>query len=184
RPHGRRPAREQGPHRQRRRRQVHLRHCLTGLGLVAAGFSLRRTFRRLKPAATGKIWSPRMADWKSGQEKKPNWRGDAARPQRAAKHGWKAGAEAPPGTGKRKLGAALVGLLLLGVTIAIVWWVLLPKNPPKPCLVLLATNPADHCAKLDVPMDLYGWQSAKLLAEQAKDRAGKAQAGTWGTFAP
>lgn len=125
-----------------------------------------------------------MADWKGGGDKKPNWHGRSAAPGRSTRHGWKAGAESTPGTSRRKLGAAVVGLLLLGVTTAIVWWVLLPKNPPKPCLVLLAVNPADQCTTLDAPMDLYGWLGAKLLSAQARERAEHEQAGRWGSFAP
>lgn len=110
-----------------------------------------------------------MADWK-GREKKPNWRGDAPAPGRKAKHGWKTGEAPLPGNTKRRIAAIIVGAVTVAVAVAFVVIALLPKDPERPCLVLLSANPADHATSLDVPMDLYGWMSANMLADEARQR--------------
>src|SRR5207247_1471794 len=65
--------------------------------------------------------------------------------------------------------------------IAFLIWLL--QSPPRPVLVLVGADPLADVERLDVPLDLYGWQGARQLAQWAADAASRDQS-RWGKLAP
>ncbi|HET6575096.1 MAG TPA: hypothetical protein VFG68_15925, partial [Fimbriiglobus sp.] len=114
------------------------------------------------------------ADSPRGRGKQPAWKAAAGGPDpRGPQYKWKKEDAAPPGSGGRRLKQSL----LLGGTLAclggIVWLILLLWPTPQLCIVAVSANPADDAARLDAPLDLYGWQTAKEFLQHGKERAAK-----------
>ncbi len=104
----------------------------------------------------------------------PAWKAaaGAADDRRGPQYKWKPADDARPGTGRR-----LKQLLLLGGTLAcltgIVWLILYLWPTPQPCLVAVAADPARDADRLDVPLDLYGWRTAREFLQLGQERAGR-----------
>lgn len=115
------------------------------------------------------------ADSPRNRGQQPAWRAAAGGPDpRGPKYKWKKEDAAPPGSGGRRLKQSL----LLGGTLAclggIVWLVLYLWPTPQPCLVAVSADPAADAPRLDVPLDLYGWQTAQEFLKLGRERAGQA----------
>lgn len=123
------------------------------------------------------------ADSPRSRGKQPAWKAAAGGPDpRGPQYKWKKEDAAPPGTGGRRLKQ----VLLLGATLAclagIVWLVLYFWPTDQPCFVVVSADPALDADRLDVPLDLYGWQTANEFLKHGQERA--EQSTVWISKAP
>lgn len=101
----------------------------------------------------------------AGRNDEPSWRSAAGGPARKGKqHGWQQ--EDP--TSKSGSGTRRFKMLFLiggGVFAAagIVWLILLLMPGKRPGFLAIAADPSVGIARLDIPYDPYGWQSAQRL---------------------
>src|SRR5687767_12228740 len=112
------------------------------------------------------------ADPPRNRGKQPAWKAAAGGPDpRGPQYKWKKEDAAPPGTGGRRLKQ----VLLLGATLAcltgIVWLVLYLLPTDQPGFVAISADPALDADRLDVPLDLYGWQTANEFLKHGEQRA-------------
>src|SRR5262245_34913260 len=113
------------------------------------------------------------ADSPRNRGQQPAWRAAAgtADERRGSKYKWKPDDAARPGTGRKRF----LKLLVLGGTLAtlgaIVWVILWLRAQPQPCLIAISANPAEDAARLDVPLDFYGWETAQELVQLGRQRA-------------
>ena len=101
----------------------------------------------------------------------PAWKAAAGPDPRGPQYKWKKEDAAPPGTGGRRLKQ----MLLLGGALAcvagFVWLVRYFMPSDQPCLVAISADPTADADRLDVPIDLYGWQTALEFQKHGQQRA-------------
>ncbi len=117
---------------------------------------------------------------KRGQQQQA-WRASAGGndDRRGPQYKWKPAEQAAPGTWKRRLKwlALLTGAL--ACVAGFVAMILLLRPTPRATLVAVAADPAADADRLDVPPDLYGWQTAGQFIKLGRERADAPSQGRW-----
>ena len=107
---------------------------------------------------------PRKTSAKAWQ----NQAGGAPTPGQSKGPGWKQADAPKPGRGSRMI--KILGLLFgIGAVVGgIIFLILYLMEPPKPVFVVIGANPAKDADKLNVPIDPFGWQSARLFLDRTQ----------------
>jgi flagellar motor protein MotB len=115
----------------------------------------------------------------------PSWKAAGPKAERKGpKYAWKPqGGSAVPGRGSRRLMQAFFLLGGAACVAGIIFLIKFLQAPPRSGLAIVGADPTAEVEKLDVPLDPYGWQGGKRLADWAISTAEKEQS-RWGKLTP
>jgi hypothetical protein len=126
-----------------------------------------------------------MADDASRPGPNPRWKSGAASPKGGSpRYAWKSqGPESAAGRTSWWVRQSLFvfgGVVCLALIGGLIW---LLRSPPHAGLVLVGADPAEDVERLDVPLDVSGWEGGRQLAAWAEE-VSKNHKSRWGKLAP